>query len=163
MPTPEPPEVRVRRAEAGDVEDLLTVSTHLWREDAGTHDPTVMNTSWPAQHGRESFEALVDDPARVGVLAYAGDDLAGGLMGSLPPLTPFTLVQEARLNSLWVDPAHRSSGVGALLLDEFRAWVREKGAPFALVTAYAANPRAQAFYQRQGFEPHTVTMRMPLT
>ena len=57
------------RAGAADVEDLLTVSTNLWREDAGTHDPTVMNTDWPAQHGRESFAALVEDPDRVGVLA----------------------------------------------------------------------------------------------
>ena len=154
--------VEVRRAGADNVEDLLTVSTNLWREDAGTHDPVVMNTSWPAQHGRESFQALVADPDRVGLLAYAGDDLAGGLMGSLPPLTPFTLVREARLNSLWVAPDHRSSGVGSLLVEEFRAWVREKGAPYAVVTAFSANPRAQAFYQREGFAPHTVTLRLEL-
>ncbi len=52
-------EVRVRRASSGsDVDDLLTISTGLWREDAGTHDPEVMNTDWPTQHGRASFEAL---------------------------------------------------------------------------------------------------------
>ena len=162
MSTPQRPEITVRRAGAADIADLLTVSTNLWREDAGTHDPTVMNTSWPAQHGRESFEALVEDPDRLGVLAYAGADLAGGLMGSLPPLTAFTLVREARLNSLWVDPSLRGGGVGSLLVAEFRAWVREKGAPFALVTAFAANPRAQAFYQREGFAPHTVTLRLEL-
>jgi len=152
----------VRRAGAADIEDLLTVSTKLFREDAGTHDPVVTNTSWPAQHGRESFEALVEDPDRIGLLAYAGDALAGGLMGSLPPLTPFTLVREARLNSLWVDPDHRSSGVGSLLVEEFRAWVREMGASSAVVTAFAANPRAQAFYQREGFAPHAVTLRLEL-
>jgi len=162
MSTPQRPEIHVRRAGAADIADLLTVSTNLWREDAGTHDPTVMNTSWPAQHGRESFEALVEDPDRLGVLAYAGADLAGGLMGSLPPLTAFTLVREARLNSLWVDPSLRGGGVGSLLVAEFGAWVREKGAPFALVTAFAANPRAQAFYQREGFAPHTVTLRLEL-
>ena len=162
MSTPERPRIRVRRAGAADIEDLLTVSTNLFREDAGSHDPVVMNTSWPAQHGRESFEALVDDPDRVGLLAHAGPALAGGLMGSLPPLTPFTLVREARLNSLWVDPDHRSSGVGSLLVAAFRTWVREKGAPYAVVTAFAANPRALAFYQREGFVPHTVTLRLEL-
>lgn len=84
------------------------------------------------------------------------------VLGSLPPLTPFTLVREARLTSLWVDPDHRSGGVGSLLVEEFRAWVRETGAPYAVVTAFAANPRAQAFYQREGFAPHTVTLRLEL-
>jgi GNAT superfamily N-acetyltransferase len=162
MPAPDRPEVRVHRAGAEDVEDLLTVSTNLWREDAGTHDPEVMNTDWPAQHGRASFEALVEDPDRVGLLAYVGQDLAGGLMGSHPELTPFVRLREARLNSLWVDPGHRSSGVGAELVDAFRGWVREKRAPYAVVTAFAANPRAQAFYEREGFAPHSVTLRLEL-
>jgi GNAT superfamily N-acetyltransferase len=122
-----------------------------------------MNTEWPAQHGRESFEALVADPDRIGILAEVDGDLAGGLMGSYPALTPFVLQREARLNSLWVRPEHRSSGVGALLVDEFFAWAREIGAPYAIVTAFAANTSAQRFYERQGFGPHTVTLRMPLS
>ena len=156
-------EVRVRRASsASDVDALLTVSTGLWREDAGTHDPEVMNTDWPVQHGRTSFEALLEDPDRVGVLAEVGGRLAGGLMGSLPELTPYVRRREARLNSLWVLPEHRSSGVGALLVDEFLAWARERGAPYAVVTAFTANEAAQRFYARQGFEPHTVTLRAQL-
>ena len=67
-------DIRMRRAEGSDIDALLTISTGLWREDAGTHDPEVMNTDWPEQHGRSSFEALVGDPDRVGLLAYAGDD-----------------------------------------------------------------------------------------
>jgi GNAT superfamily N-acetyltransferase len=156
-------EVQVRRATASDIDALLTVSTGLWREDAGTHDPEVMNTDWPEQHGRSSFEALVDDPDRVGVLAWIGDDLAGGLMGSHPELTPFVRLREARLNSLWVLPEHRGSGVGALLVEEFFAWARERGAPYAVVTAFAQNPGAIRLYERHGFEPHSITLRTPLS
>ena len=72
-----------------------------------------MNTDWPQQHGRASFEALVDDPDRLGLLAEIGGELAGGLMGSYPELTPFVRLREARLNSLWVLPDHRGSGAGA--------------------------------------------------
>ena len=75
--------VRVRRAGAGDVDALLTISSGLWAEDAGTHDPDVMNTDWPREHGRASFEALVDDPDRVGLLAEAGGELAGDDFASL--------------------------------------------------------------------------------
>jgi GNAT superfamily N-acetyltransferase len=160
--------VRVRRALAADpddpddIESLLTVSAGLWREDAGTHDPEVMNIDWPVLHGRESFEALVHDPDRVGILADVDGELAGGLIGSYPALTPYVLQREARLNSLWVRPEHRSLGIGALLVEEFFAWAREVGAPYAIVTAFAANTSAQRFYERQGFGPHTVTLRTPL-
>jgi GNAT superfamily N-acetyltransferase len=155
-------DVLVRRAGAADVDALLTISTGLWREDAGTHDPEVMNTDWPTQHGRASFEALATDPDRVGLLAHIGGELAGGLMGSFPELTPFVRLREARLNSLWVLPAHRGAGVGGLLVDAFLDWAREKGAPYAVVTAFTANPTAIAVYERHGFEPHTVTLRAAL-
>jgi len=157
------PDVRVRRAASGsDVDLLLTISTGLWREDAGTHDPEVMNTDWPVQHGRASFEALLEDPDRVGLLAEVEGELAGGLMGSLPELTPYVRLREARLNSLWVLPEHRGAGLGALLVDAFLAWARGRGAPYAVVTAFAANPSAIRLYERQGFAPHTVTLRTKL-
>jgi GNAT superfamily N-acetyltransferase len=155
-------EVRVRRAGAADVDALLTVSAGLWAEDAGTHDPEVMNTDWPLQHGRASFEALVDDPDRVGLLADVDGELGGGLMGSWPELTPFVRQREARLNSLWVLPAHRGLGLGGLLVDAFLDWARERGAPYAVVTAFAANPTAVRLYERHGFGDHTVTLRTPL-
>ena len=154
--------VEIRRAGAGDVDALLRISTGLWREDAGTHDPEVMNTDWPQQHGRASFEALVGDPDRVGVLAEVGGELAGGLMGSHPELTPFVRQREARLNSLWVLPEHRGRRLGGLLVEEFLAWARDRGAPYAIVTAFAANPTAIALYERHGFGSHTVTLRTTL-
>ena len=156
------PDVHVRRAGASDVDALLTISAGLWREDAGTHDPEVMNTDWPEQHGRASFEALVGEPDRVGLLAEVGGALAGGLMGSHPELTPFVRLREARLNSLWVLPQHRGSGVGALLVEAFLAWARERGAPYAVVTAFTANPSAIRLYERHGFRQHTVTLRRAL-
>ncbi len=156
------PRVSIRRAGADDVDALLTISSGLWAEDAGTHDPEVMNTDWPQQHGRASLEALVDDPDRLGLLAEIDGELAGGLMGSYPELTPFVRLREARLNSLWVLPDHRGSGAGAFLVEEFVTWARERGAPYAVVTAFAANQGAQRFYERQGFGSHTVTLRMPL-
>ncbi|MDX6375688.1 MAG: hypothetical protein QOD98_4676 [Nocardioidaceae bacterium] len=156
------PQLRIRRAGPDDVDALLTISSGLWQEDAGTHDPEVMNTDWPVQHGRESFESLVNDPDRVGVLAEVDGALAGGLVGSFPELTPFVRLREARLNSLWVLPDHRGAGVGGLLVDSFLDWARERGAPYAVVTAFAANPSAIQLYERHGFGPHTVTLRTQL-
>jgi GNAT superfamily N-acetyltransferase len=154
--------VEIRRAGPGDVDALLTVSTGLWQEDAGTHDPEVMNTDWPRDHGRASFEALPGDPDRVGLLAEVDGALAGGLMGSYPELTPFARRRVAQLNSLWVLPEHRGAGVGGLLVDTFLGWARERGARHAAVTAFAANPAAIRLYEKHGFGSHTVTLRSRL-
>ena len=156
------PDPRIRRAGAGDIDALLTISSGLWAEDAGTHDPEVMNTDWPREHGRASFEALVGDPDRVGLLAEVDGELAGGLMGSYPELTPFVRLREARLNSLWVLPQHRGLGLGGLLVDAFLDWARERAAPYAVVTAFTANPTAIRLYERHGFGSHSVTLRTPI-
>jgi GNAT superfamily N-acetyltransferase len=154
--------VEIRAAGPADVESYLTVASGLWNEDAGTHDPEVMNTDWPAQHGREWFAALLDDPDRVGLFAEVDGQLAGGLMGSFPELTPFVRQREARLNSLWVLPEHRGSGVGGRLVEAFLEWARGRGARFAVVTAFAANPAAIRLYEKHGFGSHTVTLRADL-
>jgi GNAT superfamily N-acetyltransferase len=154
--------VEIRRAAPGDVDAYLTVATGLWNEDAGTHDPEVMNTDWPTQHGREWFESLLGDDDRVGLFAEVGGRLAGGLMGSYPELTPFVRQREARLNSLWVLPEHRGAGVGGRLVEAFLDWARERGATYAAVTAFAANPTAIQLYEKHGFGSHTVTLRATL-
>jgi GNAT superfamily N-acetyltransferase len=154
--------VEIRQAGPGDVDALLTVSTGLWQEDAGTHDPEVMNTDWPTEHGRAWFEALPADPDRVGLLAEIDGRLAGGLNGSYPELTPYVRQREARLNSLWVLPEHRGRGVGGLLVEAFLDWARERGARYAAVTAFAANPTAVRLYEKHGFGSHTVTLRATL-
>jgi ribosomal protein S18 acetylase RimI-like enzyme len=71
-------------------------------------------------------------------------------------------LREARLNSLWVLPQHRGLGLGGLLVDTFLDWACERGAPYAVVTAFSANPAAIRLYERQGFGSHTVTLRTPL-
>ena len=48
----------------------------------------------------------------------------------------------------------------AELANQFLKWAREKGAERVSVTAYAANERAIAFYERLGFEPRNLSLEM---
>ena len=52
-------------------------------------------------------------------------------------------------------PQHRRRGLGGLLVDGFLDWARERGAPYAVVTAFTANPAAIRLYERHGFGLHT--------
>ncbi len=71
-------------------------------------------------------------------------------------------VKAATLISVYVRPARRSSGAGARLVEAFVRWAGEQGAEHAEVTAYEANADAIRFYERSGFAPQSVTLRLGL-
>ena len=121
-----------------------------------------MNTDWPAQHGREWFEALLGDPDRVGLFAEVDGELAGGLMGSFPELTPFVRQREARLNSLWVLPATPRDRSGWPARRRVRGVGPRARCAVRRGDGVRSEHRGQRFYERRGFAPHTVTLRTPL-
>jgi GNAT superfamily N-acetyltransferase len=83
----------------------------------------------------------------------------GYLLGRLRPPSPTRSgAVLADLESVFVDPGHRSSGTGALLVAVFTAWAREAGADALVVSTYATNERAQRFYAGEGFAEHTVQL-----
>ncbi len=155
------PTITVRRARADDIPGLVASSTCLFAEDAGTRDPSV-DADWPREHAAASFAAALDDPARLVLAADRAGAVVGHLMGSLTEPTARQPVRTATLISLYVRPAHRSSGTGARMVEAFVRWAGEQGAEHAEVTAYAANPDAVRFYERHGFAAQTVTLRLGL-
>lgn len=151
----------VRPARADDIPGLVASSTGLFAEDAGTRDPSV-DADWPRAHAAASFAAALEDPARlVLVVEYAGE-VVGHLMGSLVEPTAVRPVKAATLTSVYVRPARRSSGAGARMVEAFVRWAGDQGAGHAEVTAYAANADAIRFYERNGFAPQAVTLRLGL-
>jgi GNAT superfamily N-acetyltransferase len=151
-------DLTVRRARPDDIPGLVASSAGLFAEDAGTRDPSV-DVGWPLEHGAASFTAALADPARlVLVVAYDGE-VVGHLTGSLAEPSAVRPVKSATLNGLYVGPAHRRTRVGGRLVEEFLAWAGAQGAVQAEAAAYAANPEAIRFYERQGFGAHAVTLR----
>jgi len=160
-PTPSDPTTTVRPARADDIPGLVASSTALFAEDAGTRDPSV-DADWPREHAAVSFAAALDDPARLVLAVEHAGAVVGHLTGSLAEPTAMRPVKVATLISVYVRPAHRSSGAGARMVDAFVRWAGEQGAEHAEVTAYAANTDAIRFYERNGFAPQSLTLRLNL-
>ena len=55
------------------------------------------------------------------------------------------------IDNFVVDEAHRSSGVGGLLLEWLEAEARRKGCVLMMLDAYVENFKAHRFYYRHGF------------
>ncbi|MFC3347491.1 GNAT family N-acetyltransferase [Streptomyces echinoruber] len=153
--------VVVRRAEHADVDGFVACSSALFAEDAGTRDPSI-NLDWPRQHGHRRFTTGMDDPNRLLLVADCDGEVVGHLVGALGDASAMKPVRVATLVSMYVRPAFRRSRVGGRLVAEFIGWAKGAGAETAEVTAYASNTEAIRFYERNGFAPQSMTLRMSL-
>lgn len=137
----------VRRAEPADALDMARVHVDTWREtyrglmkDAVLDDPGLLN--W-----REKFwaAALTDPKYRENTVAVASheDDLVGIAMAG--PASGDTN-EPQQLHLLYAYAVFHGSGVGAALLNA----VIDPTEPASFWVA-DPNPRAQAFYRKNGF------------
>lgn len=110
--------------------------------DSGPLDAPVLSTGWRAEESRHrAFVAYGDDGGAVGVVTVveAFALYAGGRYGII--------------NELYVVPAHRSSGVGARLVEAVKELGRTRGWRRVDVAAPASErwSRTRRFYEREGF------------
>ncbi len=110
--------------------------------------------------------ALVEDPGQGDVLIAAVGAHVVGVLCSSWQRAVHVPGRYAVIQDLWVDPAWRSSGVGAGLIEALAAIAREQGAPRLEVglprESFAAIVRTEAFYAENGFEHLGPRMRRRL-
>jgi len=66
----------------------------------------------------------------------------------------------AYLGFMYVKPEHRGKGVNKLILDKLISWAKSKGMSEIRLDVYSQNESAVKAYEKAGFEPLLVTMRM---
>ncbi|MDF5754423.1 GNAT family N-acetyltransferase [Spongiactinospora sp. TRM90649] len=109
-----------------------------------------------AAQSDEEWEARLAEGTPVRFVAVA-DGADVGLVGIFMDRRPET----AHLIAMWVDPACRGRGVGALLVDEALSWARTAGARHVELWVVDANAPAFALYRSRGFAPTGETMALP--
>ena len=67
---------------------------------------------------------------------------------------------DAYLGLMLIDPAHRGSGLGSMLLDYIKVLARERNAPRLLLAVLDENRQARTFWERNGF--HIVLSSPPV-
>ena len=148
----------VRGAEPGDVAATAAAVEALLSELGG------QPPSRPAIE--DEVRALIEDEAAGDVLvADAGGEIVGVLGASWQRAIHvpgrYVVVQD-----LWVDPAWRSAGVGAALIEALAEIAAEQGAPRLEVGLpredFAALAQTTAFYSANGFEHLGPRMRRKL-
>ena len=142
--------ISVRRATVADIDGVVASSTGLFREDGATRDP-LRNPEWPKFNASNYENGNMVNPDMLVLVAEHDGAVVGHLTGAFYAPSAMWIGARAHLISMHVMPAWRGQDVGGRLIEQFKAWAKEKGAVQLRVTAYAANEGAIRFYQRHGF------------
>lgn len=140
---------QVRGAGPGDVAAVAAAVEALLSELGGRRP------SRPALEAE--VEVLLEDPSQGAILvADAGEGQLAGVLAASWIRAIHAPGRYLVVEDLWVDPAWRSAGVGAGLMDAVVLAARAQGAARLEVglprESFAAIARTEAFYSANGFE-----------
>ena len=139
------PDVLVRRLTEADCPAWLSMRQALWMgTDATTfaaRDGTLFTE--PERYGAIRYEALV---------ALIGGRAVGFIEVSLrDDIEGFADQTVAYVEGVFVEIAHRGTGLGSLLIAAALDWMRSTGAVDLVSDVTGENPDSVAFHQRSGF------------
>lgn len=130
-------EVKIRRAQSGDVARLTILSGELG------YPTTVAEMKIRLRRILPRKEDLV-------LVAERGNEVIGWMHMSVCDFVEMPLFAE--INGLIVAEGQRSAGAGAKLLEAGALWARKKKCVMMHLRSNVIRERAHAFYKRQGFE-----------
>jgi ribosomal protein S18 acetylase RimI-like enzyme len=106
------------------------------------------------------FKRHVRSRIRKAIIAEQDGEIIGFLLGEIQKRPPvFTTSHQGFADSIGVLKSKRNQGIGALMLDSFTEWAREKGLPYILLNVVVENEIAQRLYEKQGFRTMLLVQR----
>ncbi|MCL8535621.1 GNAT family N-acetyltransferase [Chryseobacterium gallinarum] len=72
----------------------------------------------------------------------------------------YTFEKYAYLGFMYVKPEYRGKGVNKVITVELIGWAKSRGISEVRLDVYAQNESAIKAYEKAGFEPHLLTMRL---
>lgn len=109
-----------------------------------------------------AFQEIKADPRHRLVVAETDDRLVGTLQLSFIPHLVLRGAERAQIEAVRVRSGERSIGVGQALIEWAVEAAQERGCRLVQLTTNASRADAQRFYQRLGFEPSHVGMKLAL-
>jgi len=138
------PELTVRRGTREDVPAVESVRIRAWQVAyRGVVPDEVLDALAVTDERVAHLQARYDEGLTTTWVAVDGDEVVG--MAVVGPCRDDDRAGEQELYALYVLPSHWGAGVGQALWDA--------ASPFTSLWVLRDNPRARAFYGRNGFRP----------
>jgi ribosomal protein S18 acetylase RimI-like enzyme len=132
--------------------DEETLRALAWRLTAFDLPPWRRPEDIANADARDMIAAVHDGSPDNQVWLAERDGVAAGCLHVLLT-TDFFGTRHAHVSVIATTAAAEGSGVGRLLMAHAEAWARERGQSLLTLNVFAANARAQRFYERAGMAP----------
>lgn len=109
------------------------------------------------------LKALILSPEAEVVVALAGDEIVGSGYAQIREAKDYLQHSHfAYLGFMYVKPAFRGQGINQKVLDALTYWIKQQGIAEIRLEVYAENAGAKRAYEKAGFTPNLLEMRMNL-
>lgn len=150
--------VSIRSATQTDLPTLLTFEQGIITAER-PYDQTLK----PDPISYYDIGELIDsDAAEVAVAECDGELIGSGYVQKKPSRHYVSPAYHAYIGFLYVDPAYRGQGINQKVLDHLFAWAQSNDLPEIHLTVYPDNQSAIRAYEKVGFDPYILEMRLNL-
>jgi len=105
---------------------------------------------------------MLSPDSEVAVAEVDGVCIASGYVTKKQSLDYVMHEYHAFIGFLYVDPNYRGKGINKQILNHLFDWARNNNLPDVHLTVYPENVPAMKAYEKAGFKPHLLEMRLEL-
>lgn len=153
----------LRDAEDTDLEIIQELSVKLSEKEAEEFDSTI-DPQWnTSEEATEYFETRITEEDGFAVVAEEDERIVGYIVGGLRNAEEYrNELDIAELETMYVEPGHRSQGIGTRFVDRFESWAEEHNADRMRVEVTSQNEDGIRFYERNGLQDYAQIMEKEL-
>ena len=146
----------VRPAEIGEIDVLYGFEQGIVKTER-PFDPTLK----PGEIHYYDLRELMLSPESEVLVAVADDRIVGSGFADIRRADDYLRHERyAHLGFMYVVPEYRGRGVIRAILEELKRWSLARGVNELRLEVYDANGAAVRAYEKAGFKPHVLKMRM---
>jgi GNAT superfamily N-acetyltransferase len=148
----------IRRATLDDLETLLAFEQSIIEAER-PYDVTIKS----GDVNYYDLAELISSPRSEVLVAEAGAKIIGSGYALIKDSEPYLEhSKHAYLGFMYVVPDHRRQGVNKMIVEALAEWSLAQDVTEVRLEVYAGNLAAVRAYERSGFDPHMLEMRLDL-
>ena len=147
--------IEYRAATASDLKDFYRLYENFAKQEGEIYQNPVTNPQWITTEPAKQYYNKLRQNQFFWLAVHNGEIIAfcTGVISNLK----WNSDSVGELVNIYVDERYRSMGIGAKLVDTFKAYCKEYDCNNIKVTFMEKNERAEKFYARHGFGVHERT------